>query len=284
MSAAVVGAMVGTALVLSGVFLVVLGFSPGDAPTSAPKGRGRWNYSIEKPVLAKILIGAGIGLVGAIITGWVILVAIVPVAVIVLPYLFGAGDQSEVKKLDAIDEWTRTLAGVLAAGNALEDGIINTARSTPEAIRPQVTNLIARLRSRMSTVEALRLFANELGDTTCDKIVCALLLGAQRRSVGLAPILYDLADSVAEDVAARRMVLAERAKQTQTSRLVTIITVIVFGGFLLLGGSYVASYGTPLGQLILAILLGAYVGDLFWLKSSTKGKALPRILGPEARR
>ena len=131
---------------------------------------------------------------------------------------------------------------------------------------------------QVSSEEALRRFAQDLGDTTADKIVCALILGARRRNIGLTRILEDLAESVAEDVAARRMVQAERARQTTTVRYVTLITVVVFGGFLLLGGAYVAPYGTPLGQPILALLLACYVGVLVWLRKMNRAEPLPRLL------
>ena len=130
----------------------------------------------------------------------------------------------------------------------------------------------------MSSEEALRRFADDLGDTTADKIVCALILGARRRNIGLTQILEDLAESVAEDVSSRRMVQAERTRQTTTVRYVTLITVVVFGGFLLFGGSYVAPYGTTVGQPILAVLLAAYVGVLVWLRRMNRAEPLPRLL------
>jgi len=54
--------------------------------------------------------------------------------------------------------------------------------------------------------------------------------------------------------------------------------VVVFGGFLLLGGAYVSPYGTPLGQPILALLLACYVGVLVWLRKMNRAEPLPRLL------
>ena len=108
------------------------------------------------------------------------------------------------------------------------------------------------------------------------------LLGARRRGQGLASVLESLAESVAADVRARRAIEADRAKPRTTARWVTIITISVLG-FLTLTGDYISPYGSPLGQLLLILLLSAYVGLLIWMRNMAKGEALPRFLGDAAR-
>nr|WP_231980859.1 type II secretion system F family protein [Tessaracoccus coleopterorum] len=252
---------------------------PAAIPVSRPRHTNGNRPKITRATWIKIGVGSVIGLVAALLTGWVVLVAMVPAAIVGVPYLLGSGsDVAGIKQLDALEEWTRSLSGVLGAGVSLEQAIVVSQASAPAAIEQQINNLAARLRSRMSSEEALRRFADELEDTTADKIVATLILGARRRNVGLTRILEDLAESVAEDVSARRMVQAERARQTTTVRYVTLITVVFFGGFLLLGGAYVAPYGTALGQPILAVLLAAYVGVLVWLRKMNRAEPLPRLL------
>ncbi|WP_420853270.1 type II secretion system F family protein, partial [Segeticoccus rhizosphaerae] len=95
---------------------------------------------------------------------------------------------------------------------------------------------------------------------------------------GLAGVLEALAQSVAEDVRARRQVEADRAKPRATARWITLITVAVLG-FLALTGRYIAPFGTPVGQVILLVLLAAYVGVLVWMKTMTRGTPLPRFIG-----
>ena len=141
---------------------------------------------------------------------------------------------------------------------------------------------MARLRARISTEEALRAFADDLNDATGDLVAAYLILGARRRGQGLASVLESLAESVAADVRARRAIEADRAKPRTTARLVTIITISVLG-FLTLTGDYISPYGSPLGQLLLILLLSAYVGLLIWMRNMAKGEALPRFLGDAAR-
>jgi len=52
---------------------------------------------------------------------------------------------------------------------------------------------------------------------------------------------------------------------------------------LTLTGDYISPYGSPLGQLLLILLLSAYVGLLIWMRNMAKGEALPRFLGDAAR-
>lgn len=167
---------------------------------------------------------------------------------------------------------------MLTVGVGLEQALTATLRSTPEAIKPEVTALVGRLRARVSTEQALRMFADDLDDATGDLVAANLILGARRRGQGLASVLQALAESVAEDVKGRRAVEADRAKPRATARWVTLITISVLV-VLALTGNYIAPYGTPLGQLILSVLLAAYVALLLWMRSMAKGKPMSRFLG-----
>lgn len=273
-------ATLGAALIGSGILVGIAGFYPS-APTERPIRPRR--PRMHRATQIKLIAGLAGGVAAAAVTGWIVLIPLAPAAVIGIPYVLSKGGGDDIKRLDALDEWTRSLSGVLGAGSSLEQAIIATRSTAPELLRDQVDALVARLRSRMSTEQALRLFADEIGDTTADKIAMALILGARRRNVGLVAILEDLAESVGEDVAARRLVQAERAKQTTTVRWITLITLLVFGGFLLLGGAYVAPYGTPIGQPVLAVLLTIYAAVLVWLRRMNRSEPLPRLLGEDLR-
>ncbi|MEO8749003.1 MAG: hypothetical protein ABI384_01280, partial [Allobranchiibius sp.] len=152
----------------------------------------------------------------------------------------------------------------------------------PDAIGPEVTRLVARLGARWGTEDALRAFADDLDDATGDLVAANLILGARRRGRGLANVLESLAESVSADVRARRAIEADRAKPRATARWVTLITVGVLV-FLTLTGQYVAPYGSPIGQVLLALLLGSYVATLIWMRMMTRGKPLPRFIGLSAK-
>ena len=175
-----------------------------------------------------LLAGVGLGLLGWVITGWVLALVIAPVAVIGLPALLSAPPAAtQINRLEAMEEWTRSLSGVLTVGIGLEQALVATLRSTPAPINAEVSRLVARLRARWDTETALRAFADELDDATGDLIAANLILGARRRGAGLASVLEGLAESVAADVRARRQVEADRAKPRSTARWVTLISASV---------------------------------------------------------
>jgi len=274
------------ALLVAGVLGLVAGARRAPITPSVARPSSRLSVRLASvSTRTKILAVAGlvIGFVIALLTGWVIAIVLAPLAIVGLPTLLSApASGTKIRQLEALEEWTRALAGVLTVGVGLEEALRTTLRSTPESIRPEVTTLVARLRARVSTEDALRAFADDLDDSTGDLVASYLVLGARRRGQGLASVLESLAESVASDVRARRAIEADRAKPRTTARWVTIITVSVLG-FLTLTGDYVRPYSTPLGQLLLFVMLAAYIGLLLWMRNMAKGEELPRFLGVAVR-
>ncbi|KGN41900.1 membrane protein [Knoellia aerolata DSM 18566] len=239
--------------------------------------------SMTKRTQRLLFVGAGVGHLVAILTGWVVAIIFVPALIAGLPWLLSSPEANDkIERLQAMEEWTRSLSGILTVGAGLEQALIATLRSTPDEIRPEVARLASRLRARWSTEDALRAFADEVDDATGDLISANLILAARRRGAGLAAVLEALAESVAADVRARREIEADRAKPRATARAVTFITLGVLG-FLALNGDYIEPYGSPLGQMILLTLLALYVVTLIWMKRMALGGKLPRFIGAAAK-
>jgi len=264
------------ALVVAGVIGLVIGLQPsehGDRPA-----RPHRTLRLSKPTRRLLLAGVAAGVLAFAITGWVLALVATPVAFVGLPVLLSSSSAHErIVRLEAMEEWTRTLAGVLTVGVGLEQALVTSLRSTPAAINPEVTRLVSRLRARWKTEDALRALADELDDATGDLVAANLILGAQRRGAGLASVLEGLAESVAADVRARRQIEADRAKPRATARWVTLISVGVLV-VLAISGTYVEPYRSPLGQVILVLLLAAYVATLVWMKRMAIGRPMPRFL------
>ncbi len=270
------------ALVAAGLLGLVLGLRRTPVVEAAP-GRSRRLRRLQ-PVSRRarllLLIGFGAGVVAWLITGWPLAVLMAPVAAVGLPMLLAAPPAAaRIDRLEAMEEWTRALSGVLTVGVGLEQALVATLRSTPAPIAGEVSRLVARLRARWATEDALRAFADELDDTTGDLVAANLILGARRRGAGLASVLEGLAESVAADVRARRQVEADRAKPRATARWVTLISASALV-ILAVSGTYVEPYRSPLGQLILVALLSAYVATLIWMRRMAMGLPLPRFLEP----
>ncbi|MEQ7845813.1 type II secretion system F family protein [Nocardioides kribbensis] len=268
-------------LVALGLFGVVIGLRPTAVPPREPTASSR-RRPPDRRTRVLLLAGGALGLVGWLITGWILALVIAPVAVIGLPILLSAPPAAtQIARLEAMEEWTRSLSGVLTVGIGLEQALVATLRSTPAPIADEVHRLVTRLRARWDTEKALRAFADELDDATGDLIAANLILGARRRGAGLASVLEGLAESVAADVRARRQVEADRAKPRATARWVTLISASVLV-VLALSGRYVEPYRTPVGQVLLVLLLSAYVATLIWMRRMAVGKPLPRFLATRA--
>ena len=263
-------------LIAVGILGIVIGLRPAPVVPSSKPTRSRISITPRNRML--LLAGLGFGVLGWVVTGWVLALVIAPVAAIGLPILLAAPPAAtQINRLEAMEEWTRSLSGVLTVGIGLEQALVTTLRSTPAPIRAEVERLVSRLRARWDTEAALRAFADELDDATGDLIAANLILAARRRGAGLASVLEGLAESVAADVRARRQVEADRAKPRSTARWVTLISASVLV-VLALSGSYVEPYSSPIGQVILVVLLSAYVATLIWMRRMATGKPLPRFL------
>lgn len=278
------------AMIVGGILLGIYGMIPRPAPPPRPKRPPRSGRLVSwwrglPPWQRWASIAAPLaGIVIMVATGWVIAVPILPAAVMGLPaLLMVTSADRQIARMDAIAEWTRNLAGVLTAGQGIEAAIQASLRSAPDAIRPEVGRLVGRMRSRWSTEQALRAYADDLDDATGDLVCAALILGAARRGDGLARVLHDLAESVSADVRGRRMIEADRAKPRASARMVTLLSIgaLVFFG---LGGRFFAPYSTPLGQLILLTLLTCYGLLLWWLRRMAESQPASRFLGSHANR
>jgi len=278
---AVFGAL--TVLGIIGAGLALRPYTPAPKAPRVPSPLQRRLTGLSPRSRVALALSLGVGVLLALLTGWLAAVVILPAAALGLPYLLSAPPaEARIRRVEAMEEWTRSLAGVLGAGVGIEQALTATLRSTPEPIKPEVTALVARLRARWDTEVALRAFADDLDDVTGDLVAANLILAARRRNRSLASVLQGVAESVAEDVASRRRVEAGRAKPRGSARLVTAFSLVVLL-ILAFTGDYIAPYRTPVGQIVLVFLLVAYAGGLLWMRKMAEGKPLPRFLGPDAR-
>lgn len=269
-------------LVVLGLVLVVVGWRGTTAPV-APRAVPRRHLQGRTTQWRRWrwVVAVAVGAVAWLLTDLPVAGPIAALAVIGLPGLVSTSTEASrrIDRIEAVEDWTRRLADVLAVGVGIEQAIIVSVRTVPEPIRSEVTRLGARLQARWDTEVALRAYADDLNDPIGDLVVAALILAQRRRGPGLAGALTAIANSVSEEVAARRRVEADRAKPRTTARWVTIITLgtIVVGS---LNTTYVAPYSTPVGQLVLLAVAVAYAGALFWMKSLTVGSTQARLLRP----
>jgi tight adherence protein B len=277
------------ALGVAGLIMVVVGLvpttrPPRPRPTHTRRARPGWTGPRGGWSRWRWPVAAAAGLIGWLVTGWPVAAGIAAMSVVGLPVLLGTAAVAErsIARLEAIEEWTRRLADILVTGAGLGQAIVMSLRTCPELLRPEVGGLVARLDARWTTEDALLAFAVELDDAGADLVVAALVLASRSSGPGLARVLTSVGDAVAQDVAVRRTVEAERAKPRATARAVTFITLglLVVGAF---NRAYLAPYSTPLGQLVLALIAAAFVGCLMWMRALTLSPPEPRFVTGPAR-
>ncbi|MFG1705405.1 type II secretion system F family protein [Nonomuraea sp. M3C6] len=256
------------AMILGGTLSIIAALrAPDDEQPVRPPSR--W-AGLGRTLLAHyrlIALALAVSVAVHAFTGWPVAAVAAGAAVFTLPKaMTGKAAAERIRKLEALELWTRRLADLLVAGRALEQALEHSAaRNVPPAIAAPVTTLARRLCvTRMPTEEALRLFADELDDPIGDRIAAALILVARRRGKGASAVLQQLAELVAKDVSDRREVEAARAEHRTTVRWIIAILVL-FSALAVFQKSYVAPFGTPLGQVVLAIVALFYAGTLVWL-------------------
>lgn len=262
-----------------GLWALVAGLRRTPEVAAAPR-RSRPRMSAQaRRLLVTMVIAAIVGLVLALLTGYVMMILLVPVLAWLAPQLLPhSGSRRTIERLDAMNEWARSLTGVLGAGAGIEQAIIASRSSVPEPLREEVGMLAARLQAGIPTEAALESFGDELDDPTGDLLTGSLILGSRRRGSGLARILESCAETITDDVAARRQIEADRAKPRSNARLIALIAVIVLGAEFLLNPAYVAPYRTPIGQVVLLALVTLFLVALWWMNAATREPKAPRIL------
>ena len=204
--------------------------------------------------------------------------------VFLVPWLIGStrSHTGRIEQMEALAEWTQRLADVLLLGVGLEQAIITSRRTVPASLEREVSDLVGRLQSRWSPSEALRAFADELADSTADKVLAALLLRANDRGPGLAGALADLAESVREEVRQRRAIEADRAKHRATVRwlVVIILAVVGVGAF---DSAYTSPYQSFFGGIVLVVVALLFFLVVMWMRNLASYTPPPRFLEADRR-
>jgi Flp pilus assembly protein TadB len=191
----------------------------------------------------------------------------------------GAGEERRsMARLEALAAWTESLRDTIAGAVGLEQAIPSSLRAVAPVLHPHVRALVDRLHTRVSLADALRRFGDDLDDASADLVVAALILNARLRGPGLRDMLGALSTSARAELDMRRRVEADRRT---TRRSVQIVVGVSVGTALLLAvfnRSYVQMYGTFVGQLVLAVVVGLFALGFIWLRRLAKYDMPERFL------
>lgn len=268
-----------------GVLLIVSGLrrtrgNDAAAPPTRPADtRAALLRKLRGRTATAALVGSAAGMLLYLLSGWFIAIpAGIGGAFLVAAARTGRTSKQVIAQLDALQEWTLMLSGLMIGNQSLQQAIVESARSAPPAIAGPVSTLAQRLTHAVDPARALRLFADELDDATADLIASTLLLGF-REPRGLANVMRRLAASVAEDAKNRRALESARALPRASAAVVTLVLSLIVLFVLVTSRSYLDAYSTPAGQVILVGLTTLYGGLLWWMNRISRPPVQPRIIG-----
>lgn len=243
--------------------LLVVGVAVAVLPPPERAGRPV-DRLVVRQVGVRCLVGAAVGLLVLVVSGWLVAAAVVGVGafVVVGAWMRRRRDVgTEIARLDALASWIENVRDVLMAGEQPVGAIGSTVHTCPPLIRPHVRRLAAGL-SRQDPEVAFRRFADDLDDPLADLVAAGLAI-AIRRGARTVPVLTALAEQTRQQVDRRRLIEAERAPTRREVQALTVIMSTLVVALLVFGRSeYLDSYDTVSGQLFLASMLALYGGLL----------------------
>ena len=268
--AGLLGAGVGLGVVLAWAGWRGVSFPRRTRASARPKA--------ERATLRLGLAAGAAVLVGAV-TGWPVGALLAGLAGWGLPGLLGGtkGRGEQLARIEAVAAWAEMLRDTMAGAAGLEQAIVATAPLAPLPIRAEVATLAVRLDSER-LAPALRAFADEVADPTCDLVVAALVLAADHQAQRLGELLGTLAQAARDQATMRLRVEAGRARSRTSVKVIVGATGALVAGLALLDRGYLAPYDTVTGQLVLVLVGAMFALSFVWLARMTRPANLERIL------
>lgn len=271
-----VGILLGVCLGGSVLLLIAawLGWKPSLSPRRSREAR--WDAATRK----RALTAAGVAAVILLLTRWPVAAGAAAAVIWLWPSMFGGGKAAlgQVERVEALATWTESLRDSIAGSVGLEDAIRHSLGAAPPVLQPALHRLEGRLRVQIPLPHALAAFAEEFEDSSADLVVASLILNSRLRGPGLVGTLTALATAAREEVDMRRRIEEGRKSLRRTALIIVGATSIFAGALVLFSRDYVAPYSSPLGQLMLAVVLSVFALGLVWIRSAANLKAPERFL------
>ncbi|WP_410633801.1 type II secretion system F family protein [Amycolatopsis sp. cmx-4-83] len=263
-----------------GLTALALGIAGQDRDDGSVFRRRRW-WTGNRRGVARWSMACGAGAIGWLVTGWPVVGIAVAAMAGVVPWLFGTGRLAarQIERLDALEDWLRSVSDVLRAGNA---GLVGALQDSAGEVSPAIATEVVALAQRLRTwdfTDALLQFAEDVDDQLGDAAAAGLCV-AHQQGAGTADLLVTLAQQLSADVAARREAEAERARRRSAARILLGLWAVMFVSFTVFGSdSYTAVYDSFSGQVVLALVLGVVGVAVEWLRRLGVEPPSPRFLG-----
>jgi Flp pilus assembly protein TadB len=268
-----VGAFVGGGVVLLVNALTRQDVSPVATP---PSGLGRR----LKAFGTRLPIAMGVGLLVLLVTRWVVAAVATGLLILFWDALFGGAgaEKRGIAKIEALAAWTESLRDTVAGAVGLEQAIPATAYAASPIIAGELSTMADRLRVRVPLPVALQRFAEDMDDASADLIIAALILNSRLRGPGLREVLTSLSESARAELDMRQRVSAGRRSTRRSVQIVVGVTLTFVFGLRIFNPGYVEPYASPVGQVVLLIVIGVFAAGVMWLRRLSRFETPERFL------
>jgi tight adherence protein B len=258
-----------------GVVLVALGLRGAEPRRKAR----RWNRNQLEGHTLRLAVGVAAAVVVGAGTGWPVAALLAAAACVGVPQVFAESKAQArlIARVEAVAGWAEMLRDTMAGAAGLEQAITASAPVAPLPIRKEVATLAARL-ERERLASALRAFADEVADPTCDLVVAALLLAAEHQASRLGELLGTLATSARDQATMRLRVEAGRARTRTSVKVIVGVTLGLALFLAVLNHGYLAQYSSPLGQFVLLVVGALFAAAFAWMAKITRPVQPARLL------
>lgn len=262
-----------------GVLLLAAGLA--GTTTLVPRKARAWRRGGER-LTARLASAVAAGVTVGLLTGWPVAALLSAAATLAAPALLSGGRRrtADLARIEAVAGWAEMLRDTMAGAAGLEQAITATAPVAPLPIRPAVVTLAGDLEHGRRLPPALRRFADDVADPTCDLVVAALLLAAEHQTRKLADLLGTLAGAARDQAGLRLRVEAGRARTRTSVRVIIGATSSLVLGLAVLNRGYLTPYDSPAGQLMLLAVGALFAAAFGWLARMTRPAAPARLLHP----
>jgi Flp pilus assembly protein TadB len=268
-----VGAIVGGGVVLLVNALTRQDVSPVAKP---PSGLARR----LKAFGTRLPIAIGVGLLVLLVTRWVVAAVATGLLILFWDALFGGAgaEKRGIAKIEALAAWTESLRDTVAGAVGLEQAIPATAYAASPIIAGELSTMADRLRVRVPLPVALQRFAEDMDDASADLIIAALILNSRLRGPGLREVLTSLSESARAELDMRQRVSAGRRSTRRSVQIVVGVTLTFVFGLRIFNPGYVEPYASPVGQVVLLVVIGVFAAGVMWLRRLSRFETPERFL------
>jgi hypothetical protein len=261
-------AVAASALVLMAVFAAGRAFgTPPTTATSNTPGRS----PLQGLSGNRLAAAAAAGVLVLLATRWLVLALLVAAFVAFWGRLLhDGGALLERQRIEGIAKWLEDLRDTLRGSSmGAEEALQHVALRPPEAIATPLRTFAQRRRQGFRTEDALADLADDLAHPTADAAVAAirLVIGGSTSAGRLYNTVNALAAAARDEVTARERIDRTRAIYQASMKRLIVIGAVLVAYLQFAGGDLLRPYDSPVGQVVLLLPLGMWVGCVLWLRS-----------------